>query len=302
MTIPIRKQLPAFCAAMAVLAIFLAIPLGAQESSANKSGPSAGLPSTPLRAGPSAELPSTPLRTGPSAGLSAGKHLFILSGQSNMAHIDPDESFTPAVEKAFGKDNVTVAKSAEGGAAIRYWDKDYQWPADRPEKKGRDRKESEPKKDKKAKEFGWLYDSLMVAVKKKTAGNPPYETVTLIWMQGETDAGEDLADLYIDSFQRVLARLKSELKIESINVVVGRLSDWGLGIPKIKAANEQMREIQVKFAEDNPSNVEWVNTDDLNDDEKKGNLLHYHEAGLKILGERFADKAIGLIQKKKAAK
>lgn len=37
----------------------------------------------------------------PSTQLKSVKHLFILSGQSNMAHIDPDESFTPAVNPLF---------------------------------------------------------------------------------------------------------------------------------------------------------------------------------------------------------
>ena len=36
----------------------------------------------------------------------SGINLFILSGQSNMAGMKPEESFTPAVEKAFGKANV----------------------------------------------------------------------------------------------------------------------------------------------------------------------------------------------------
>ena len=36
------------------------------------------------------------------------KHLFILSGQSNMQGHRPDEAFTPAVEKALGKDKVIV--------------------------------------------------------------------------------------------------------------------------------------------------------------------------------------------------
>ena len=31
-------------------------------------------------------------------GTEAGKHLFILSGQSNMVGMDPDVSFTPAVD------------------------------------------------------------------------------------------------------------------------------------------------------------------------------------------------------------
>ena len=32
------------------------------------------------------------------------KHLFILSGQSNMAGLDPSLSFTPAVEAKYGKE------------------------------------------------------------------------------------------------------------------------------------------------------------------------------------------------------
>ena len=35
-----------------------------------------------------------------------GRHLFILSGQSNMQGHRPQEAFTPAVEKALGKENV----------------------------------------------------------------------------------------------------------------------------------------------------------------------------------------------------
>lgn len=49
-----------------------------------------------------------------------GRHLFILSGQSNMHRLDSTLSFAPAVEEAFGKDNVTVVKSARSGAAIRF--------------------------------------------------------------------------------------------------------------------------------------------------------------------------------------
>ena len=44
-----------------------------------------------------------------------GKHLFILSGQSNMAGLRPQESFTPAVVAAFGKSEVIVVKDAHGG-------------------------------------------------------------------------------------------------------------------------------------------------------------------------------------------
>ena len=223
-----------------------------------------------------------------------GKHLFILSGQSNMYHMDPKISFTPAVTKALGEANVTVVKNAKRGAPIRAWDKDYKWPADRPEPTGRKR----PGKKEQKKEYGWLYDKLMESLKKHTAGKT-YDTITFVWMQGETDGGQQLADRYTDSFKRLVTRLKSDLKVDSLNIVIGRLSDYGLGT-KRKKEWVAMRELQVKLAEEDP-NVEWVNTDDLNDKVKNGKMqndLHYTKEGYKILGQRFAEKAIALIKKK----
>ena len=69
---------------------------------------------------------------------------------------------------------------------------------------------------------------MMDAVKKKTAGKT-YDTVTFVWMQGESDSGNP--DPYFDSFNRVVARLKADLKIESLNIVIGRLSDYGIEKP-----------------------------------------------------------------------
>ena len=54
-----------------------------------------------------------------------GKHLFILSGQSNMGGLKPEESFIPTVEKEFGKENVIVVKDALGGQPIRRWYKKW---------------------------------------------------------------------------------------------------------------------------------------------------------------------------------
>lgn len=52
------------------------------------------------------------------------KHLFILSGQSNMQGHRPDEAFTPAVSKTLGKDKVIVIQDAQGGQPIQRWFKD----------------------------------------------------------------------------------------------------------------------------------------------------------------------------------
>ena len=94
-------------------------------------------------------------------------HLFILSGQSNMAGLRPEESFIPDVEEAFGKDHVIVVKDALGGQPIRRWYKNWE-AADgsRPESTGD------------------LYQRLMEKVQAVTVGKE-IQTVTFIWMQGE---------------------------------------------------------------------------------------------------------------------
>ncbi len=50
-----------------------------------------------------------------------GKHLFILSGQSNMVGLKPEESFLPQLEAKFGKGNILIAKDAMGSQPIRRW-------------------------------------------------------------------------------------------------------------------------------------------------------------------------------------
>lgn len=216
------------------------------------------------------------------------KHLFILSGQSNMAGLNPEISFIPTVEKEFGKENITVVKHAISGRPIRLWDKKYKFPGNK--------KASE--KDKKG--FGSIYVNLMKKVKNATQGKS-YDTVTFVWMQGERDAKERLSEVYAESFMRIIDQLKTDLKKDNINFVIGRISDFDMSDKRYKDWTK-IRDIQVKLAEDNP-NGEWVDTDDLNDKtnaktKKVKNDLHYTKTGYKTLGKRFADKAIELVKKK----
>ena len=48
----------------------------------------------------------------------AGKPLFILSGQSNMARFKPALWFTPGIIQALGADKVIVSFHAQGGQPI----------------------------------------------------------------------------------------------------------------------------------------------------------------------------------------
>lgn len=211
-----------------------------------------------------------------------GKHLFVLSGQSNMAGLNPNESFTPTVAAEFGKDNIIVVKSAQGGQPIRKWYRNW-----------KDATGKKPKSN------GELYDRLMEQVNPAIKGKK-IKSVTFVWMQGERDAREDHGKVYEASLKGLLDQLSGDLQRKDINFVIGRLSDFGLKDEGRPSWN-LIREVQVKFSNASPRGG-WVDTDDLNDGlNKKGkeikNDLHYSVKGYKLLGKRFADKSIELIKK-----
>lgn len=211
-----------------------------------------------------------------------GKHLFILSGQSNMANLDPSVSFTPILEKEFGKERVTVVKDAQKGQPLSRWYKKWK-----------------PVQGDAPATTGDLYDRLMKKV-NEAINDDEYTTVTLIWMQGERDAKDKQGEVYADSLRGLIAQFSDDLKRNDINLVVGRLSDSGL-VGRSKSQWAMVRQAQVEVAEASPRGA-WVDTDDLNDGKNaQGKLiqndLHYSVEGYKMLGERFAQKSIDLIKK-----
>lgn len=207
--------------------------------------------------------------------------LFVLSGQSNMAALDPNISFTAAVEKEFAEDEVIVVKYAVGGQVIRRWYKKWQLPSGATDYKS-------------ATKDGALYDQMMQAVTKSLEDKKP-ASVTFVWMQGERDAEFGWQAAYYEALRGTIEQLRTDLKHPDIAVVVGRLSDHlkNAGWDGVRAAQE-------KVAADEPLGA-WVNTDDLNDLDGK-NDLHYTQDGYAELGRRFAASAIKLIRKQEATK
>jgi hypothetical protein len=207
-------------------------------------------------------------------------HLILLSGQSNMANMDPARVFTPEVEKYFGAENVLVVKVAHKGQPIRRWYKKWNVTGDQ-----------DPN------QIGDLYGKLMKQAKTAMQGKS-IKSVTLIWMQGERDAKEFLSERYEEAFLGMLEQLKSDLGVKEINYIIGRLSDWGLG----RKDWDRIREIQEKLGEAGPRSA-WVDTDDLNDDNKrrdgtplKPNDLHYSEDGYDLLAKRYVEKLKELVK------
>lgn len=209
-----------------------------------------------------------------------GVHLFILSGQSNMAGLNPQESFTPTVEKEFGKANVVVVKDAVGGQPIRRWFREW-----------KDAKGVKPQKN------GDLYDQLMGKVKPAIKGKK-IATVSFFWMQGERDAREKHGEVYGASLQGILDQLATDLDRKDINFVIGRLSDFDMDNKRYPHWTK-VREVQVAFAKKYARGA-WVDTDDLNDGKNRRgkeikNDLHYSADGYVTFGKRLADASIKLI-------
>ncbi|WP_169435035.1 sialate O-acetylesterase [Neolewinella persica] len=209
------------------------------------------------------------------------KHLFVLSGQSNMSRLNVEDTFLPAVVEAFGEDNVIVVKNDKGGESIRRWYRDWQAPA------GSD-VVAEP----------YLYDSLM-NVLTPAITNQEIATVTFIWMQGERDARQKYGANYAQNLQGLYDQLSDDLGRNDMNFVVGRLSDFDLENKKYPHWT-MVREAQMAVGASNPR-FTWIDTDDCNDGiNNKGkqikNDLHMSEEGYSKMGKRFAEAAIRLIK------
>ena len=209
------------------------------------------------------------------------RHLFILSGQSNMDGVKQNFSFAPRVRAAFGYGNVLVVKDSQGGKPIRHWYK--KWGVGQSDQN----------------EVGGLYDRLMKKVKAETKGMS-FTTVTFVWMQGERDASEKQGEVYAASLRGLIDQLAKDLGCVDVNFVIGRLSDFNMD-NKISPHWTMVREAQVKVAESDPYGA-WIDTDDLNDGINEDGIqikndLHYSVEGYKLLGKRFAEKSIELIQR-----
>ncbi|MEM1060558.1 MAG: sialate O-acetylesterase [Verrucomicrobiota bacterium] len=202
--------------------------------------------------------------------------LFLLSGQSNMVHLNPEDRFTPALKKAFPDEEIIVAKFAKSGRAIRSWVPT--WKSTKPGDKAKGGKA--------------FYVKLIREAEAALAGRAP-KSVTFVWMQGERDAREGYGAEYGPALEGLLGQLRETYGREDIDFVLGRLSDHGLDKADEFPGWKGVRQAQEEFVAADPQRRVWVDTDNFN---QTGDGLHYDEAGRKALGERFAEESIRLIE------
>jgi hypothetical protein len=227
----------------------------------------------------------------------AGKpaHLFILSGQSNMAGMRPEAGFLPEAKALFPEAEVAFIKVAKGGRPIREWVAEWD---DIAKKHGIDPVAARGKNLTPDQPF---YQQILAQMKPLMEKHPNPASITFCWMQGETDAKSKLDAAYADSLKQLVANLRRDLKRPDMNFVIGRISDFGK--PK-DATWQAVRKAQVDVATSDPHGA-WVDCDDLNDKPKGAttvNDLHYTAEGYKLLGQRYARQAKALTDGKPAAK
>ena len=222
-------------------------------------------------------------------------HLFILSGQSNMAGMDPETGFMTEANKLFKDEKVVYIKVAKGGQPICRWLKEWQ---DIAKKNGLD--EGLIKRIHKGGKVEF-YQPILDQYKEMVKKHLKFKSVTFCWMQGERDANGGAHAPYKDALKLLISKLRRDLKCPDMNIVIGRIGDYALNRPSCVAVRKSQHEI----ANDDPRGA-WVDVDDLNDREKDGkiiNAVHYKRPeGYVVLGERFARQGYALIKGKKPAK
>lgn len=223
-------------------------------------------------------------------------HLFILSGQSNMAGMDPKLGFVPEAAKLFPDADVPFIKVAVGGQPIRYWVNEWNEIAT---KHGVDVAKARAN-DKGDHATAFFYPRILDQFAAMLKAHPNAKSVTFCWMQGENDSKTGLHEPYGDALKQLIANLRRDLKQPDMNVVIGRISDHNRINPP---AWKVVRDVQVDVAKTDAHGA-WVDCDDLNNKEIKGvmtNDLHYTKEGYELLGRRFVRQAKALIDGKQPA-
>lgn len=219
-------------------------------------------------------------------------HLFILSGQSNMAGMNPKAGFEPEANELFADGEVVYMKIARGGQPIRLWVEEWN---DIAKENGIDPDKARTKDKNKGTVY---YQPILEQAAKLLEQHPNPASVTFCWMQGERDAKENLSAAYAPAMKKLIENLRRDLKQPEMYFVIGRLCDFS-----DSEEWEAVRKAQVDVANADPRGA-WVDCDDLNNKEKNGKMtddLHYTKEGYELLGRRYARQAKAMIDGKKPA-
>lgn len=140
--------------------------------------------------------------------------------------------------------------------------------------------------------LGGLFDLMKKALPRirEMSGKEPLID-TFMWMQGESDASEaDKTESYIDTFNRLVARLKAEFP----DVVAPNLNVIDAGISQIWKFHEEVNEQK----RSNPGTIylDTISAGLTTDREPEGapDIYHYDSLSMLKLGSMFADAFLNI--------
>jgi len=209
-------------------------------------------------------------------------HIFILSGQSNMAHMDPETGFLPEAQKLFKDEKVVYIKVAQGGKPIALWVKEWPQIAEKHKIQSKRIKlayKSVPENEMRTVYYKPIIEQYWELIKKY----PNPSSVTFCWMQGERDGSGKYGPAYEEALTQLISNLRRDLKRDNMNFVIARIGDAN---PGQRQGWLPVREAQLKVVNADPRGA-WVDCDDLNDG-KSPNAVHYAKEDYVRLGQRFA--------------
>ena len=178
--------------------------------------------------------------------------------KQTRAAFGPELSFGHAMTEAFPGSDIRLIKYAANGTAL-YND----W----------------------APGTGSQYKAFMETVKAAlndlSSNGIPYEIVGMLWLQGESDAKEEMGVDYEKNLMAFIEHVRTEFNEPGLPFIIARVRDfYGKGIHA-----DMVREAQAFVAEMDPQ-AAWFDTDDCGPLVQGG---HYGSGGLIEIGLRFAE-------------
>lgn len=171
--------------------------------------------------------------------------------------LGPEIGFGHAIAKALPEDEVRLVKYAANGTAL-YND----WaPTEGPQYLG-------------------FMQAAQSALANLEAQQIPYEIAGMLWLQGESDAKEQMGAAYEANLAAFIQKMRFEFNTPEMPFIIARVRNFygkGEQAQMVRSAQQSLGQ-KIRF-------VAWFDTDDLNPLVNGG---HYGLAGTLEIGKRFA--------------
>jgi len=180
----------------------------------------------------------------------------------------PELFFGIALSEAWPEEKILLIKRTEGGTSLHgCWNPD--WRADRAAVMG---EESEPK----------LYSALTTYVKQVLSGygEDEYEICAMLWVQGETDAGDKTAATeYGTNLRALIERIRHDVGRETLPFLLFQVG-YGEVVEGMRRTAREVPNVTLIRQSLDPVSPDFY---------KKMENGHYNYEGMKKLGYRFAE-------------